>query len=188
MKTLLLTGFGPFLSNKTNPTETLVESFHGKIIGNFKVVGAKLPVSHTNISPALCKSIESANPDAVLSLGLAADRIEITPELAAINFFHCEDPDNDGLVVRAKILFENEDKAYFSTIDVYKIVEELKSMKIPAKVSTSAGTYVCNQAMYLTGRELKRLNKDIPWGFIHIPPFLDQALLRKALTRVIQLI
>lgn len=188
MKKLLLTGFEPFLDNKSNPTEALAKSFDGKVVGDYKVTSRILPVSFKRTPLELSKALLEVRPDAVLCLGLAADRKHITPELVAINYYHSQEEDNDGEIVLEKVLCGEGPPAYFSTLPARKMSQAIADSGIPCKVSTTAGTYVCNQTMYQLAKRLESFEKKVPWGFIHIPNTLDQETLSAALKKAIQTI
>ncbi len=188
MKKLLLTGFGPFLENEINPTESLANGLNGKSVGDYKIVSRVLPVSYKRTPLELSKALLEVRPDAVLCLGLAADRAHITPELVAINYYHSQEQDNDGEIVLEKVLCDEGPPAYFSTLPARKISQAISELGIPSKVSTTAGTYVCNQTMYQLAKSLESFGKKIPWGFIHIPNNLSQADLNRALVKAIETI
>lgn len=188
MKKLLLTGYGPFLQNKSNPTEELAKYFDGKSLGSYQIIGRVLPVSFSSTPLELAKRLLEVNPDVVLCLGLAADRTHVTPELVAINYYHSQEPDNDGQVVLEKVLCPSGPPAYFSSLPAREIAEAINQKGIDAKVSTTAGTYVCNQTMYELAKRLEGSAKKVPWGFIHIPPDLSDSDLRLAVTTAIETI
>lgn len=168
MKKLLLTGFEPFLNHPINPTEEIVLRLDGAQIGEYEVKGVLLPVDFEKAPLAILDAVREVAPDAVLSLGLAAGRTEITPERIAIN---CRDgeADNSGRAfVDSKIAEEGAD-GYFSTLPIRMLVDTLQEKGYPARVSNSAGTYLCNNVMYTVLHELKEKQWDIPAGFVHVP-------------------
>lgn len=168
MKKLLLTGFEPFLGNPINPTEMIVKELHHKIIGEYQIESVLLPVDFDKGPEILISSINETNPNAVISLGLAAGRSKITPERIAVN---CRDgePDNNGKSLVDSPIYENGADGYFSTLPIRSMVQNLNDKGYPAEISNSAGTYLCNNVMYVILHELKKKNIQIPAGFIHIP-------------------
>ncbi|MGG3560676.1 pyroglutamyl-peptidase I [Neobacillus rhizosphaerae] len=164
MKTLLLTGFEPFLEFPINPTEKIVKELDGFCIGNYQIKGLMLPVDYRKAGERILEEIKKQEPDAVLSLGLAAGRSTITPERIAIN---CRDgaPDNNGVVLNDASIIEDGPDGYFSTLPIRQFVNKLNESGFPAKISNSAGTYLCNNVMYVVLHEVK----DRPVGFVHIP-------------------
>ncbi|GHH98748.1 pyroglutamyl-peptidase I [Neobacillus kokaensis] len=168
MKTLLLTGFEPFLEFPINPTEKIVKELDGTQIGGYQIIGQLLPVTYEEAGERVLAAIQQTEPDAVISLGLAAGRAQITPERIAIN---CRDaagaPDNNGVVLEDAPIMEDGPDGYFSTLPIRKFVNVLNDKGYPAKISNTAGTYLCNNIMYVVQHELRE--KAIPAGFVHIP-------------------
>jgi pyroglutamyl-peptidase len=169
MKKLLLTGFEPFLDHPINPTEELVLRLDGAQIGEYEVKGVLLPVDFEKAPVAILEAVREFAPDAVLSLGLAAGRTQITPERIAIN---CRDgaADNSGRALVDSKIVENGADGYFSTLPIRMLVDSLNEKGYPARISNSAGTYLCNNVMYTVLHELMEKKKvDIPAGFVHVP-------------------
>jgi pyroglutamyl-peptidase len=184
-KTLLLTGFEPFLNFKINPTEEIVRELDQQMIGQYQVISRVLPVDFTESEKLLLEYMEELQPDAVVSLGLAAGRAHITPERIAIN---CKDaggaPDNNGVVLQDAPINPDGPDGYFSTLPIRVMVNHLNENNFPAKISNTAGTYLCNNVMYAALHKLAQQGADpatnrtdtdepntaqIPAGFIHIP-------------------
>lgn len=178
MKKLLLTGFEPFLHHTLNPTKDITKALDGKVIGNYKVVGKILPVTFGESGKTLITYIEGVQPDAVLSLGLAGGRKHITPERIGINCMDGPKDNNDWQMNGDKII-EDGDDGIFTTLPIKAMIRALHQASIPASISNSAGTYVCNQVMYQVLHYFKKENKNIPAGFIHIPPSHALALEQK---------
>ena len=168
MKQLLLTGFGPFLKNETNPTEKIVNVLQHQKIGTFRVEGMVLPVVFGEAAKQIIKQLETNTYDAVIMLGLAASRKEITPERIAINCRNGQN-DNAGNVFQEVAIQENGPDGIFSTLPITQMVQLLKEKGLQATISNSAGTYVCNDTMYLVNLYMKENNLTIPSGFIHVP-------------------
>jgi pyroglutamyl-peptidase len=169
MKKCLLTGFEPFLDHPINPTQEVVQALNKEIIGEYEVIGCILPVVFDEAGEKVLQLIEATKPDAVISLGLSAGRTKITPERVAIN---CRDGaiDNSGKRWEDATIEEEGDVAYFSSLPIRKMVNKMKEARLPAEVSNTAGTYVCNNVMYRTLHYLHRQgHTHIPAGFIHIP-------------------
>lgn len=113
----------------------------------------------------LVELIRKYEPDAVISLGLAVGRNCVTPERIAIN---CNDGpvDNNGHKPNGEKIFEDGPDGYFSTLPILEMVNKMLEAKLPAKVSNTAGAYLCNNVMY---HALHHFQYDIKSGFIHIP-------------------
>lgn len=175
MKTLLLTGFEPFLSFTINPTMRIVEELNGEVIGDYKVHSEILPVDFRASGTKILEYIDKIQPDAVISLGLAGGRYKITPERIAINVNDGEADNRGNILVDEPIREEGLD-AYFSTLPVRAMVERLLEEGLPAEISNSAGTYLCNHVMYQCLHYAKSQRKKIPTGFIHIPASHELAI------------
>jgi pyroglutamyl-peptidase len=165
MKKLLLTGFEPFLGFPINPTEAIVKELDGQEIGGYRVHGLLLPVDYETAGPKILLEIADVQPDAVIALGLAAGRTSITPERIAIN---CRDgeADNSGVALQDAPIVENGPDGYFSTLPIRKMVEVLNESGYPARISNSAGTYLCNNIMYTVLHSAGDIKNA---GFVHIP-------------------
>ncbi|MGP9043053.1 pyroglutamyl-peptidase I [Cytobacillus kochii] len=168
MQKLLLTGFEPFLDFPINPTAEVVEALDGKNIGNYHVQTALLPVSFKHVKQTLITKMEEMNPDAVILMGLAAGRDKITPERIAINV-NDGPVDNNGVQPVDETIHMDGEDGYFSTLPIRQMVERLHHHGFPAKISNTAGAYLCNHVMYQVLYYIKKHNINIPAGFIHIP-------------------
>jgi pyroglutamyl-peptidase len=175
MKQLLLTGFEPFLTYTVNPTMKIVEDLHGKVIGDYQVVGKVLTVDFNSSSQQLLSHIETIQPDAVISLGLAGGRYKVTPERIAINFKDGA-ADNEGNVPVDELIQKNGVPGYLSSLPVRAMVNKLLELGLPAEISNSAGTYLCNNVMYEGLHYAKTKETSMPSGFIHIPASHELAI------------
>jgi pyroglutamyl-peptidase len=172
---ILLTGFEAFLGMASNPTEVIVRQLDGVTIGGKQIIAKVLPVDFTTSADILLEHIKAYQPAAVISLGLAAGRNRITPERVAIN---CRDgeADNSGNQYNGQKIIENAPDAYFSTLPIKEMITNLQAHNLPATISNTAGTYLCNQIMY-TARHYIETNKlDIVSGFVHIPAHHELAM------------
>jgi len=165
---ILLTGFEPFLGMETNPTEQIVNALSGTEIDGKTIYGKVLPVDFNKTVPALLAEIEAIKPDVVLSLGLALGRTCITPERIAINCMDGE-KDNAGQVYQDEKIASDGPDGYFSTLPNREIVTALSADGLPAKVSNTAGTYLCNQTMYAARHYAETNGLVMRSGFVHIP-------------------
>ncbi|MDN4524461.1 pyroglutamyl-peptidase I [Fictibacillus fluitans] len=175
MKTLLLTGFEPFLEHPFNPAEYIVRQLDGKQIGSYHIAGKVLPVDYRRSAHELIGHYEELRPDAVVMLGLAAGRNRITPERIAINL---NDGPNDNLgeeMTDVPIAGDGP-AAYFSALPVRKFVNVLNERGFPAELSNTAGAYLCNNVMYSMLHHLDKAEHSIPAGFIHVPPSNELAV------------
>ncbi len=168
MRTLLLTGFEPFGGHERNPSAEVARALDGERLGDATVRGVVLPVAFGRAEAALAEAIERLRPSRVLSLGLAPRRQEIGVERVAINLCDAPIPDNDDCCPDEGPLDPQGPAARFATLPVKAIAQALADAGLPATVSLSAGSYVCNALFYALLAEAGR--RAIPAGFVHLPP------------------
>lgn len=174
MKTVLLTGFEPFGGESINPSGEIARQLHGTVVGGHRVVGALLPCVFGAAILELKEQIRATRPALIVCVGQAGGRAEITPERVAINVDDARIPDNAGRQPVDRPVVRGGPAAYWSTLPVKAIVAELRRCGIPAAVSQTAGTFVCNHVFYCLMHELRRL-KRLRGGFIHVPFLPEQA-------------
>lgn len=178
MKKLLLTGFEPFLNYSTNPTMEIVESLHERKIGQYTIHSEILPVEFKVSGLKLMEHIEKIQPDAIISLGLAGGRPQFTPERIAINI-NDGPVDNSGYAPVDEEIIEGGADGYFTTLPIRKMVEALKEEGLPAKISNTAGAYLCNHVMYRALHYANQQEKLVRAGFLHIPASHELAIEQK---------
>ncbi len=176
-KRILLTGFGPFAKEKMNPSGKAVTQLNGRSVLGVKIVGVELPVIFGEAYDVLGKKIDKVKPLALISSGVAAGRAEISVERAAINVMDArKTPDNMGKKPRDEPIVKNGPAAYFTTLPFRQIVRDLTKAGIPAVVSNTAGTHLCNYAMYVGRHYVETKDLRIPAGFVHLPQTPDQII------------
>lgn len=160
---LLITGFEPFDQDLTNPSADFLDWIKTKSF-NFEIATLLLPVSFERVYPLLEKSILTFNPTHVLLTGYAKSREILTLEKIAINWVDARIPDNDQVqLVNQKIIAHAPD-GLFSRLPLVEIIKSANEIGCPAKISYSAGEYVCNYIFFQMLAQTK-----LPVGFIHIP-------------------
>ena len=175
MKTILITGFEPFAGMPLNPALEAVRILNGTELQGLGVIRTvTVPVVHTKSIATVTSAICDYEPDAVLMVGLAPGRIGIMPERVAINVDDFRLVDNEGNQVVDEPVVEGGPAAYFTTLPIKTMVQEMRQAGIPASVSNSAGTFVCNHLFYGVMHELR--NQDVRAGFIHVPLLPEQAV------------
>ena len=175
---VLITGFDPFGGEKINPAWEAVKALPDNIDG-IEVVKLQIPTVFKKSAKKLFENIDSVKPDVVICVGQAGGRYEFSVERVAINVDDGRIPDNDGYQPVDSPVFEDGENAYFSTLPIKAIVEEVKKAGIPAAVSNTAGTYVCNHIMYSLLYYLNKNNLNIKGGFIHVPFIREQVVEKK---------
>ncbi|MBR2029169.1 MAG: pyroglutamyl-peptidase I [Oscillospiraceae bacterium] len=172
---ILVTGFDPFGGEKINPAYEAVKLLPAEICGA-DIVKLEIPTVFAKCGDVVEKSIEQHNPDFVICIGQAGGRSCISIEKVAINFAEARIPDNEGYQPLDKAIVPDGPAAYFSTLPVKAMVENVRSHGIPSHLSYSAGTFVCNDVMYRLLHMLSTKYHHIKGGFIHVPYTIEQAV------------
>lgn len=170
---ILVTAFAPFGGERVNPTQLAINALPDSIAGA-KIYKLVLPVSYRDAVPAVLQAIKCLQPAAVILTGQAGGRCAVTPERVAINHMGADIADNDGSIIHGKPICKAAPAAYFSTLPIEKMVSATKRCKLPAAVSNTAGTFICNQVMYGVLHEISEKGLSIPAGFIHVPYLPEQ--------------
>lgn len=165
---LLLTAFDPFGGDAINPALEAVKLVADKI-GRFDIVKLEVPTVFRKSIDTVAKAIEEEKPDVVLCIGQAGGRFEITPERVAINVDDARIKDNEGNQPIDTKIFEDGENAYFTTLPIKAMVEAIREANLPAAVSNTAGTFVCNHLMYGILYTLAKKYPHIKGGFTHVP-------------------
>ena len=179
MKKLLITGFQPFDGESVNPALEVAKGLQGKTINGYEVIAREIPVVRFEALKAVQAAIEELQPNAVITIGQAGGRPDITVERVGINIDDFRIPDNTGNQPIDEPVVAGGPVAYWATLPIKKMVANVKAQGIPASVSNSAGTYVCNHLLYGLLHYLTTQGKTaIPAGFIHIPYLPEQMAVR----------
>ena len=165
---VLVTGFEPFGGESINPSWEAVKALPDEFKGA-TLLKVQLPVSFNKVREILPRLITKEKPDIILMTGQAGGRPNVTVERVAINVMDSTMPDNDGFIPEDKPVFEGAPDAYFATIPIKAIVKVLRVAGIPAGVSNTAGTYVCNTAMFTALHTIAVSGMEAKAGFIHVP-------------------
>ena len=172
MKKLLITGFEPFGGESINPSWEAVKRLPDKI-GGYSIHKMLVPVVFGEAAKSVIEASQNFRPDVIISIGQAGGRDAITPELVGINLRHAAVADNAGYTPIDEAIINGGDAAYFSTLPVRKMTSAINDSGIPAKVSYSAGTYVCNELLYTLLSHFDKTKTKV--GFIHIPYCKEQS-------------
>jgi len=182
MKTILLTGFEPFGGHTLNPSELIAAGLNGRTVAGHLLVGATLACEFGKSLRQLRALMAAHQPALVVCLGLAESRREITPERIAINVEDARIPDNAGRQPTGRPIVRKGPAGYWSTLPIKSIVAALQAGGLPASVSQTAGTFVCNHVFYGLMHELAQTPRRVRGGFIHVPPIARKAGTRAGLT------
>ena len=174
MKTVLITGFEPFGGESVNPSWEVVSSLDNAIIGGCRVIARQLPCVFGESLAVLNAAIDALSPSLVLAVGQAGGRTDITVERVAINVDDARIADNQGQQPVDVPVVADGPAAWFSTLPIKAMVMAMRNAGIPASVSQTAGTFVCNHVMYGLLHKLRDAPA-VKGGFIHIPYLPQQA-------------
>ena len=170
---ILLTAFEPFGGEKVNPSLEAARDVPGTV-GGARIVLRTVPVTFAGAADAVIRAIRAERPDAVLCLGQAGGRAALTPERVAINLDDARIPDNGGACPKETPIDPDGPAAYFSTLPVRAMAERIRAAGIPAEVSCTAGTFVCNHLMYAVLRYADTEAPGLAAGFMHVPYLAEQ--------------
>lgn len=165
---ILITGFEPFGGEAINPSWEAVNSLPDTV-ADAEIIKLRIPVVFGRSADAVRDAIAAHDPDVIISVGQAGGRFAVSPERVAINVDDGRIADNDGYQPIDTPIRTDGPAAYFSSLPVKAMVTAMRKAGIPAQVSNTAGTYVCNHIMY---QILYFIDREFPGrrgGFIHVP-------------------
>jgi pyroglutamyl-peptidase len=172
----LITGFEPFGGDRLNPSFEALRRLPPRL-GDLDIVTAALPVVYGAALPTLSEAIAANRPDIVLSVGLAGGRTELSVERVAINIDDARIPDNGGNQPIDRPVVSGGPAAYFATLPIKAAVAALRGAGLPAAVSNSAGTFLCNHVFYGLMHLAATATGRFRGGFLHVPYLPSQAAL-----------
>lgn len=171
---VLVSGFEAFANQRINPTQKIVEALPHTIDGH-RIKAIVVPTVQYKCIEVLEKEIETFKPDVVLMLGQAGGIAEFHIERVALNIDDFRIADNEANQPIDTPIYHDGPSAFFSTLPIKKITKNLNEAGYHAIISNSAGTYVCNHLFYGCGYLIHKTNRNIRFGFIHVPFETSQA-------------
>lgn len=165
---VLLTAFDPFGGEPVNPALEAVKLVADKI-GDVDVVKLEVPTVFRKSIATVAAAMEKEKPDAVLCIGQAGGRYDLTPERVAINMDDARIKDNEGNQPIDLPIFEDGAPAYFTNLPIKAMVQAIRKAGVPASVSNTAGTFVCNHLMYGVLYTIAKNYPGMKGGFMHVP-------------------
>jgi pyroglutamyl-peptidase len=181
---VLLTGFEPFGGEAVNPSWEAVRALDGWRTDGATVHARRIACVFGQALQELDAAIDDVQPHIVITVGQAGGRAEITPERVAINVDDARIPDNAGRQPIDVPVRPGAPAAYFSSLPIKAIVRDLRAAGLPAAVSNTAGTFVCNHLFFGLMHRIAGL--PIRGGFIHIPYLPQQGQPSVALPDLVQ--
>jgi pyroglutamyl-peptidase len=164
---VLLTAFDPFGGEKVNAALKAVKLVSSRI-GTVDIVKLEVPTVFRKSIDKVVEAMKEEKPDVVLCVGQAGGRFDITPERVAINVDDARIKDNEGNQPVGTI-YEDGENAYFATLPIKAMVQKIRDAGLPASVSNTAGTFVCNHLMYGVLYHIAKRFPSTQGGFIHVP-------------------
>ena len=174
---ILLTAFEPFGGDTVNPAQVAVRMVPDEVAGA-QIVKIDVPVVVGKSIETVRRAMEKEQPDAVLCIGQAGGRIGLTPERVAINIDDARIPDNEGNQPIDQPIYADGAPAYFSSLPVKAMVAAIREAGVPASLSNSAGTFVCNHLMYGVLYHIAKSWPKMRGGFMHVPFLHEQVMNR----------
>ncbi|KMJ46138.1 pyroglutamyl-peptidase I [Xenorhabdus khoisanae] len=175
MKTILVTGFEPFGGDRINPSWEAIKPLQGCQVADAIIEVCQLPCIFDIALQHLNTAIDRTQPELVISVGQAGGRADISVERVAININDASIPDNKGNQPIDTPVISGGPVAYLSNLPIKTMVNTLRQAGIPASVSQTAGTFVCNHVMYGLLHYLTQNYPSARGGFIHVPYLPEQA-------------
>ncbi|MDK9866856.1 MULTISPECIES: pyroglutamyl-peptidase I [Staphylococcus] len=170
---ILVTGFDPFGGERINPALEAVKLLPDEIEGH-KIDKLEIPTVFHKSKEVVVEQLRQKEYDIVLAIGQAGGRFELTPERVGINIDDARIPDNEGNQPIDEAIQTTGASAYFSNLPVKRMTEAIKSQGVPARLSNTAGTFVCNHILYQLGYLQATQFPNIKFGFIHVPFIPEQ--------------
>ena len=183
LASVLLTGFEPYGGRGINPAHETMKALDGRVIEGCTVVGRGLPVSLAEVRTRLPRLIEDIQPAAVISLGLWPGEAVIRLERIGVNVVDYEIRDNDGSFFSDESVNANAGEARLATLPLRAIEKALLEQGTPARISATAGTFLCNACLFTVLDTLAARAPKVPAGFIHVPYVPEQVAAMISATR-----
>jgi len=175
---VLLTGFDAFGGDAVNPSWLLACALHGRSVAGHRLVAAQLPTVFDAALSDLWALLRLHRPALVVCLGLAAGRTALSLERVAININDARIADNQGARPIDTPVVPGGPAAYFSSLPIKAMAQAMQRAGVPAEVSQTAGTFVCNHVFYglMHAIATRRSLKGLRGGFVHVPMLPQQGM------------
>ncbi len=174
---ILLTAFDPFGDDKINPALEAVKITKTDDL-KAEVIKLEVPTVFVKSVETVYQAMQQHKPDVVLCIGQAGGRFALTPERVAINLDDARIKDNEGQQPLDQAIFKDGEPAYFASLPIKAMVKAMQDQGLPASVSNTAGTFVCNHLMYGVLYHIAKEFPDTRGGFMHVPFIPEQVVSR----------
>jgi len=165
----LVTGFEPYAGGRINPSCEIARALDGRRLEGMQIVGRTIPVGYRGLKAALAALIEELRPAVAISFGLWPGESVIRLERIGINVADFEIADNEGLLAADERVQDNGAPAHLSTLPLRAIADALLTQGIPARISSTAGTFLCNACLYTLLDQAAASASGTLCGFVHVP-------------------
>jgi pyroglutamyl-peptidase len=172
---VLVTGFEPFGGESVNPSWEVARALHGAQIAGAQVSALQLPCRFGESGEVLARALARSPVAVVMALGQAASRTDLSVERVAINVDDAPMPDNGGGQPIDQPVIAGAPAGYFSSLPIKRIVAAMRAAGVPASVSQTAGTFVCNHLFFTLAHLIATRHPQMRGGFIHLPMLPEQA-------------
>ncbi len=166
--TILVSGYGSWAKAKNNPAALVAERLGQEEFECCNLVAVELDVDTNTLQDNVNRLLDTHQPDGWIGLGVSGAAV-VQPEMVGINWRHFSVPDVTGAHLRATPIVENGPAAYNATLPCVEMVTHLRANQIPAALSYSAGTHLCNQLIYTLAHTAEQRRIALRSGFVHIP-------------------
>jgi pyroglutamyl-peptidase len=169
-RVVLVTGFAPFDGARRNPSWQAVRPLDGCVVEGHTVVARQLPTAFGESAERLRRLMARHQPALVLCVGLADGRTALSFERVAVNLDDARIADNAGAQPVDRAVVPGAPAAYFSTLPVKAMARAVQRQGLPAELSMSAGSFVCNHVFFALMNELASGRyPSATGGFVHVP-------------------
>jgi pyroglutamyl-peptidase len=169
LRPIVITGFSAYGGRSVNPAHEIMRAMSGKTIDGVEVIGRPLPVSIKALEGEVGKILDEIEPAAVISFGLWPGESIIRLERVGLNLGDFDIPDNDGTILQDMVLSSNGAGVRFASLPLRNIERAMLEAGIPAKVTSTAGTFLCNACLYRFLEAAEERRPRTVCGFIHVP-------------------
>ena len=183
MKKLLITGFDPFGGESVNPSWEAVKLLPDTV-GNYQLHKLQIPTVFGLAPQKVLEAARAIEPDVIISVGQAGTRDSVTPERIGINMRSARIADNAGRIPVEESIVPGGPDGLFSTLPVAAMVDAIRAANLPAAISNTAGTFVCNDTLYCLLHRYQ--GTSVRCGFIHVPWLPEQGTPNLTLEHTVQ--
>ena len=183
MKKLLITGFDPFGGESVNPSWEAVKLLPDTV-GNYQLHKLQIPTVFGLAPQKVLEAARAIEPDVIISVGQAGTRDSVTPERIGINMRSARIADNAGRIPVEESIVPGGPDGMFSTLPVAAMVDAIRAANLPAAISNTAGTFVCNDTLYSLLHHYQ--GTSVRCGFIHVPWLPEQGTPNLTLEHIVQ--